>query len=352
VDCHCAGLPARVLVAGAPNFKGDSAMELRHAMMKDGDWMRTALITEPRGYPCQNLDVIFPPTPNLPEAAYSYVIAENNFVYPAMSGHNTICVATALLETGMVEMVEPVTEFTLEAPAGAIHITAECENGKAKNITFRNTPSFVGKLGVEVDVPGGVGKVSVDIAYGGMWYAIVDASSIGLELEAENAADIVRLGEMIKVATREQHPVNHPEFDYPGTDIMAFRGPPSAEGVEKYGAHAKNAVVMSTRALDWNDPSTWTGNLDRSPCGSGTSAIMATMYAKGELQLDEPFVHESILGTIFTGRLVGMAAPVGPDKIEAVIPDVTGSAWVTQISDVVIDATDPFPNGYTLGDIW
>jgi proline racemase len=325
-------------------------MEKREYMMKNVDWLRTLMITEPRGYPCQNLDVILPSTPACPEAAFSYIVAENNFVYPAMSGHNTICVVTALLESGMVPMVEPVTEFVLEAPAGPIHITAECEAGKCKNVTFRNAPAFAREedLNLMIEVPT-LGPVPVDVAYGGMWYAIINAEDVGLSIKPEHAGELARIGEMVKVATREQHPVQHPTIDYPGCDIMAIRGEASAEAKDKYGAHASNAVIMSTGPLDWNQPSTWTGNLDRSPCGSGTSAIMAAMHAKGELAVGEPFIHEGILGTVFTGTILEETEVGG---LKAMIPAVKGEAWVTQYSKVVVDPTDPFPTGYTLGDIW
>ena len=142
------------------------------------------------------------------------VILEQNKIYPAMSGHNTICTATALLETGMIPMTEPTTTFTLEAPAGPIEIEAACSGGKATEITLKNQPAFVGHLGVTVDVPT-FGKVPVDIAYGGMWYCIVEAAAMGLELTPARGKDICRLGEMVKIACQEQYPVNHPEFDYP-----------------------------------------------------------------------------------------------------------------------------------------
>lgn len=238
------------------------------------------MITEPRGYPCQNLDVVLPPTPNCPEAKFSYIVAENNFIYPAMSGHNTICVVTALLETGMVQMEEPVTNFVLEAPAGPIEIHAECKDGKCENVTFRNAPAFAREedLNLTIHVPTLKDGVNVDVAYGGMWYAIVNASDLGLKVRKEDAAELCRLGEMVKVATREQHPVNHPDFDYPGCDIICIRDEPSEEGKRNHGAHASNAVIMSTGPLDWDQPSTWTGNIDRSPCGSGTYGKYSLLF--------------------------------------------------------------------------
>eukprot|EP00658_Telonema_sp_P-2_P078657 TRINITY_DN7419_c0_g1_i4.p1 TRINITY_DN7419_c0_g1~~TRINITY_DN7419_c0_g1_i4.p1 ORF type:complete len:272 (+),score=66.89 TRINITY_DN7419_c0_g1_i4:578-1393(+) len=270
-----------------------------------------------------------------------------------MSGHNTICTATALLETGMVPMVEPVTEFVLEAPAGAIPIRAQCSGGKAVSITLRNVASFVGHLEVKVQVPE-IGEVACAVVYGGMWYCIVEAAEVELELVPENGKRICRLGEMIKVACREQFGVRHHEIDYAGCDILCFRGPASPGS----GATSRNAVVMSNGELDWARPETWTAMIDRSPCGTGTSAVMALLYAQGKLQLGQEFVHESIVGTIFRGRLVeevpieGADASWSADPKVAVVPEITGSAWITQFSRVLLQPTDPFPEGYTVGDIW
>eukprot|EP00931_Biecheleriopsis_adriatica_P118745 TRINITY_DN94073_c0_g1_i1.p1 TRINITY_DN94073_c0_g1~~TRINITY_DN94073_c0_g1_i1.p1 ORF type:complete len:203 (+),score=29.56 TRINITY_DN94073_c0_g1_i1:661-1269(+) len=202
-------------------------------------------------------------------------------------------------------------------------------------------------MDVEIDVPGGVGKVRLDIAYGGMHYALVDASQVGLELQPGNGREICRLGEMIKVACREQHPVNHPEFDYPGCDILVFTENQRREGNTVYG---RNTAVMSNAKLDWERPETWTAMLDRSPCGTGTSAVMAQLHARGRLGLGEDFVHESIVGSRFIGRLEEETI-VGGD-VAAVVPTISGRAWITQYCEVVCDPTDPFPEGYTVGDIW
>eukprot|EP00930_Biecheleria_cincta_P074869 TRINITY_DN62084_c0_g1_i1.p1 TRINITY_DN62084_c0_g1~~TRINITY_DN62084_c0_g1_i1.p1 ORF type:complete len:415 (+),score=49.06 TRINITY_DN62084_c0_g1_i1:38-1282(+) len=349
VDCHCGGLPARVVVNGAPNIPGESADEMRLNMMKGADWLRTLMLTEPRGYPCQNLNIIMPATPACPEAAFSYVIAENHPCYPAMSGHNTICVVTALLETGMVPMTEPVTHFILEAPAGPIKIKAICKNGKCQTVTFRNAPAFarVCDLGLEIDIPqGDIRNLKVDVAYGGMWYAIIKAEDVGLRIHPDDAAELARIGEMVKIATAEQHSVHHPTISDPGWNTL-IRGPPNR------GGDASNAVIMSTGCLDWAKPSTWTGNIDRSPCGTGTSAMMATMYAKGELELGKDFRHEGILGSTFTGKLLEeVTIGTGSSEVKAVVPEITGQAWITQYSQIAVDPSDPFPYGYTLGDIW
>jgi len=238
--------------------------------------------------------------------------------------------------------------------AGLVQVKAQCEHGKATQVELRNAPAFCRPcdMGVEVDVPLGVGKVTVDIAYGGMFYVIVDAASVGLVLEPQNGREICRLGEMIKVAAREQHPVNHPEIDYPGPDILAFRDP--AVRLPGGGLAARNAVVMSNGELRWDDPATHTGMLDRSPCGTGTCAIMAALHARGELRVGEPFEHSSILGTKFIGRLHEevVVGGGGTEPVRAVVPTISGRAWITQHATVVCDPSDPFPEGYKVGDIW
>lgn len=351
IDCHAAGEPARVVVGGLPTVPGATIAEKRSHMMRHMDSLRKLLLLEPRGYPCQNANYILPPTH--PDAAFGFVIAEQNAIYPMMSGHNAICVATALLETGMVPMEEPYTRFALEAPAGLIPIEAECRHGRVLGVTLRNQPAFcrAEDMDLRIDVRT-IGEVSVSVAYGGMWYCIVDAESVGLCLEPAHGREIVRLGEMIKVATREQHSVQHPELDYPGPDILCFRGP--LERAADGRLRARNVVVMSNGQLEWGKPETWTGMIDRSPCGTGTCAVMAMLHARGELGLGDEFVHESIMGTRFVGKLHGLATVgKGTDaEVVGVVPSITGRAWITQHATVLCDPTDPFPEGYTCGDIW
>ncbi|MFQ5948394.1 MAG: proline racemase family protein, partial [Acidimicrobiia bacterium] len=264
--------------------------------------------------------------------------------YPPMSGTNTICVTTVLLETGMLPVKEPVTELVLESPAGLIPVRAEVSSGKVTQVTFQNVPSFAVHLDANVEVPT-LGTVAVDVAYGGMFYVIADAEALGLSLVPDKAAEIVRLGEMIKAATREQLPVIHPENELiAGVTIAQLSAPPNHAD-----AHARNTVIVSTGSLDWDRPETWTGALDRSPCGTGTCAKMAVLNAKGELALGEDFRHEGILGTIFTGRLVE-ETKVGP--YPAVVPTISGQAWITGFSTYALDSSDPFPTGFTVGDIW
>ena len=348
-NCNLPPQPARVVVGGLPTIPGSTMYKKRNYFMSNLDNLRKILIQEPRGYPCQNVNFIVPPTDE--EAKFGYVIGEQACVYPLMSGHNTICVATVLLETGMVEMVEGKNDFKLEAPGGVVDITAFCEGGKAKSIKILNFASFVHFLDVDVDVPH-LGRVVASVAYGGMHYAVVDVDNEvnkktlgGLRIQPHNGRALCRYGEMIKVACREQYPVTHPTLDYPGCDILAF----VSDHPTRADADGLNTVVMSNGALDWAKEETWTGMLDRSPCGSGTSAVMAVRHRRGLLKVGEGFVHEGIVGTIFKGVVEGEEDVGG---VKGIRPSIEGRGWVTQICQVVLNPNDPFLEGYTVGDIW
>jgi proline racemase len=341
VDLHACGEPGRVIVGGVRDVPGRSMFEKMQYLAAHDDGLRKRMLREPRGYPAANCNLLLPPT--RPEADAGFVIMEQ-VEYPPMSGTNTICVTTALLETGMIPMREPVTELTLEAPAGLIRVRADCREGKVTQVSFRNVPAFAVHLDAAVEVPA-LGRVVVDVAWGGMFYVIADAAAFGLRLTPDEGRDITRIGEMIKAAAREQLPVVHPEN--PGirdVTIAQLSGAPASASNQR-----RNAVVVSTGTLDWDRPATWTGVLDRSPCGTGTCAKMATLYARGRLALGEPFRHEGVLGTVFTGRLLEETT-VGPYR--AVVPELSGSAWITGFAQYVVDPQDPFPEGFTVGDIW
>eukprot|EP00929_Paragymnodinium_shiwhaense_P014948 TRINITY_DN122951_c0_g1_i1.p1 TRINITY_DN122951_c0_g1~~TRINITY_DN122951_c0_g1_i1.p1 ORF type:complete len:362 (-),score=86.10 TRINITY_DN122951_c0_g1_i1:64-1149(-) len=342
VDLHCEGEPARVVIGGMPSIPGQTAFEMRKYLMEEADKYRRVLIQEPRGYPCQNVNFVLPSKRD--DAEFAIIIGEQACVYPLMSGHNMMCTVTALLETGMIPITGETTVFNLETPGGLVQVTATAAHSKVTRVALKNVASFVHSLDVEVDVPQ-LGKVKVDIAYGGMHYCVVDAASVGLSLKPENGKKICKYGEMIKVACREQHPVNHPDFDYPGCDIMVFREP----APEGSGISSRNAVVMSNVELDWKREETWTGMIDRSPCGTGTSAVMAVEHARGRLKVGDVFRHQGIVDTVFEGRILEETEVHGK---KAMIPEVAGRAWITQKCEVIIDPTDPFPEGYTLGDIW
>ena len=207
VDAHAGGEPGRVITGGILDMPGNSVFEKMKWMEKNADHIRQRMLREPRGYPVLCCNVIVPPVH--PDADAGFIIMEQT-EYPAMSGTNTICVATVLLETGMLPMIEPVTNLTLEAPAGLIKVRAECQDGKVTQVTFRNVPAFAIHLDAEINVPH-IGKVVVDIAWGGMLFVIADADQLGVEVNSENGGDLARLGEMIRVATVEQMPVSHPE---------------------------------------------------------------------------------------------------------------------------------------------
>jgi proline racemase len=341
VDAHAAGEPGRVIVGGVRDVPGATMFDKMQHLAECHDDLRRRMLREPRGYPAANCNLVLPPTSSA--ATAGFIIMEQ-VEYPPMSGSNTICVATVLIEGGMVEVSEPITRFALDTPAGLVHIEAEVQNGHARRVTFENVPAYAMQLDALVEVPD-LGTLSIDLAYGGMIYAIADAGALGLRLTPDEGGDIVRVGECIKVAAREQVPQSHPEHpDVVGPTIVCLVGPPS-------GPHAdqRNAVVVSTGALDWSRPGTWTGALDRSPCGTATCARMAVLHARGQLALGRDFRNEGVLGTVFTGRLVAETEVAGR---RAVIPTIAGTAWVTGYARYVLDPDDPFPGGFTVGDIW
>jgi proline racemase len=341
VDLHAAGEHGRVIVGGVLDVPGATMFDKMSWLQANGDGLRRLMLREPRGYPAANCNLVLPSSN--PAAQAGYVIMEQ-VEYPGMSGTNTICVVTALLETGMLPMTEPVTELTLEAPAGLIRVRADCADGKVRGVTFRNVPAFATHLDARIEVPQ-LGTVTVDVAYGGMFYVISDAEPFGFRLTPDEGRDIVRVSEMIKAAAAEQLPVVHPEQPgFSGITIAQLSGPPHDPA-----NHRRNVVTVSTGALDWDRPSTWTGAIDRSPCGTGTCAKMGVLHARGQLGLNEDFRHEGILGTVFTGRLVEEAT-VGDRP--AVVPTITGKAWITGFASYVVDPDDPFPEGFTVGDIW
>jgi len=341
IDLHAAGEPGRVIVGGGLDVPGKSMFEKMQYFQAHRDDLRLRMLREPRGYPAANCNVILPPTD--PRANAGFIIMEQTEYVP-MSGTNTICTTTALLETGMIPMREPYTDIVLESPAGLVPVRAHCANGKVTGVTFTNVAAFAVHINTPVEVPH-LGTIDVDVAWGGMFYFVAEAAQFGLKITPDEGKDIVRIGEMIKAAVREQLPVAHPDNpEIKDVTIGILSAPPSSSR-----ADLKNAAIVSTNQLDWNNAATWTGAIDRSPCGTGTCAKMATLHAKGKLALDQDFRHEGILGTVFTGRLI-QETKVG--KYRAVVPTITGTAWITGIATYGTDPDDPFPNGFTVGDIW
>ncbi len=341
VDAHAGGEPGRVVIGGVHDVPGTTMLEKRDHLRHEADGLRRLLLREPRGYPATCANLVLPPT--APEADAGFVIMEQA-EYPAMSGSNTICTATVLIAERLVEVSEPVTELVLEAPAGLIRIRAQVRDARATSITFENVPAFVVALDRPVEVPQ-LGTVTVDVAWGGMFYALADAASFGFRITPDEGRDLVRVGEMIKAAAREQVPAEHPEQpELSGISIFEWTGPPI-----RPGSHGRNTVVVSSGTLDWSRPESFTGVLDRSPCGTGTCARMAVLHARGRLDIAQDFVHEGILGTTWTGRLL-RETTVG--ELPAVVPQLTGSAWITGRARLVVEEGDPFPEGFTVGDLW
>jgi len=340
VEAH-AGEPMRVITGGVPNVPGNTVYEQMLYLKEHDNQIKNLMLREPRGYPplCCNLIV---PAKN-ERASAGYIIMEQT-EYPLMSGGNTISVATVLLETGMLPMKEPETEFLLEAPAGLIPIKAQCKDGKVTGVTFTNVPAFAAYLDKEIDVPT-IGKVPVDIAWGGAWFVIADPKQFeGLKLKPSFGGDIAKFSSLLVKAAQEQCPVRHP--DYPDIPItLAQFSEPSDSPDSDY----RNAVTVLSGDVDFNRPETWTGALDRSPCGTGTCARMATLYARGKLGLNEDFINEGILGLKFKGTLL---EEVKVGEYTAVVPTITGQAWIYGYSNYILDSTDPFTEGFTVGDIW
>ena len=261
IDLHACGEPGRVITGGVEDVPGKTMFEKKCFLEKHMDGIRLRMLREPRGYPASNCNLLLPPT--IPGTDAGFVIMEQ-VEYPPMSGTNTICVVTALLETGIVPAKEGRNTLKLDTPAGLVEVQAEVRSGKVDKVTFQNVPCFATHLDVPVEVPH-VGTIAVDVAYGGMFYVIAEAAPLGFRLTPDEARDIVRVGEMIKAAAREQLPVKHPEnSDIEDITIAQLSAPSTKRGI-----HRRNAVIVSSGELDWNQSASWTGTLDRSPCGSG-----------------------------------------------------------------------------------
>jgi len=326
IDTHTGGQPTRTITGGIPYIPGDTIVEKMTYLKEKMDWIRTSLMFEPRGSDIMSGVVLTEPTH--PEADIGVIFIETTGYLP-MCGHDTIGVCTALVETGMVKVEEPITKIVLDTPAGPTYIRVDVENGRAKGVTFKNIPSFVMAEDAEIDVAG-LGKLNVDVAYGGNVYAILPAESVDLEIRPDKARKVIDLGRKIKAAVNSQIKIQHPEKDFIN----------ECTHVEFYGP-AKNPIADLQNAVFFFE-----GGIDRSPCGTGTSAKLAVLRSKGELELNQEFVHESIIGSIFKARIVEETR-VG--SYAAIIPEVTGSAHIMGMNQLILDPDDPHRNGFLLG---
>lgn len=332
VGCHAEGEVGRVITGGVLPPPGKTLFEQKQYLETKADELRRFLLFEPRGGMFVHANLIVPPTQ--PGVDAGFIIMEPTD-YPPMSGSNSMCVVTVLLETGMVKMVEPETRLVLETPGGLVEARAACRDGKCERVTVHNVPSFVSALDAVVEVSG-VGTVSVDIAYGGAFFAIVDAPSLGFSLTPDEARDLVEMGETIKTAVVEQQPVAHPEN--PDIHTVTFTEFTAPVAIDPDGVKTgQNAVVISP------------GKIDRSPCGTGTSARLAVLHARGQIAPDEPYRSTSLIGSVFHAEIVATAI-VGDQP--AIVPSLTGRSWITGFHQYTLDPSDPFPQGYTLSDTW
>ncbi|MEW1864669.1 MULTISPECIES: proline racemase family protein [unclassified Streptomyces] len=324
VDSHTEGMPTRVVVGGVGTIPGATMAERRRWFMANSDDVRTLLMYEPRGHGAMSGAILQPPT--RPDADYGVLFIEVSGLLP-MCGHGTIGVATVLVETGMVPVVEPVTTIRLDTPAGLVTASVAVEDGAATAVTIENVPSYAHALDATVRVPG-YGEVRYDLAFGGNFYAIVELADLGLPFDRARAGDLLDAGLAVMAAVNDADRPVHPERD----DISGCH-------------HVYLKAPGSTAELSRHAMAIHPGWFDRSPCGTGTSARMAQLHARGELVVGQEFVNESFIGTRFTGRLLGETT-VGPHP--AVLPAITGRAWVTGTSQFHLDPSDPFPAGFLL----
>ncbi len=329
VTCHAEGEVGDVIVGGVAPPPGATIWEQARWIEAD-EGLRNFVLNEPRGGVFRHVNLLVPPKD--PRAQMGWIIMEPADT-PPMSGSNSICVATVLLDTGIVPIEEPVTRMVLEAPGGLVEVEAECRDGKAERIHVRNVPSFADRLGATIEVAG-IGTITVDTAYGGDSFVLVDAKALGLELVPDQARDIARIGVKVTEAANQQLGFSHPTNAWTHISFCQVTDPL----VEKDGVFwGRNAVSIRP------------GKIDRSPCGTGCSARMAVLHARGEMKVGDRFVGTSLLDTEFHCRL---AAETEVGGRPAISPIISGRAWIIGTQQLMIDPADPFPAGYRLSDTW
>ena len=330
VGCHAEGEVGDVIVGGVAPPPGATVWEQARWIAQDNT-LRNFVLNEPRGGVFRHINLLVPP--KNPKAAMGWIVMEPIHT-PPMSGSNAICVATVLLDTGIIPMQEPETCFILEAPGGLVAVTATCRDGKAQSVRITNHPSFAARLDAQIEVAG-IGTLTVDTAYGGDSFVLVDAAMLGFALTPDEAADLTRTGMQIRQAANEQlgfvHPTNK---DWQHISFCQFTAP---VGLVKGVKTGLNTVAIEP------------GKLDRSPCGTGCSARMAVLHARGALGVGEAFSGISIIGSRFDCRIEAVTDLVG---IPAIIPSISGRGWITETRQLLLDPADPWPGGYRVGDTW
>jgi proline racemase len=330
VSCHAEGEVGDVIVGGVAPPPGETVWEQSRFIARD-QTLRNFMLNEPRGGVFRHINLLVPPRD--PRADMGFIIMEPEDT-PPMSGSNSICVATVLLDCGIVPMIEPETRLVLEAPGGLVEVVAQCRRGKAERITVRNVPSFVDRLDAALEVPG-LGTLTVDTAYGGDSFVIVDAGRLGFRLQPDEARDLAEIGVRIARAANEQLGFSHPGST--AWNHLSFCQIAAPVTVENGALTATNAVVVQP------------GKIDRSPTGTGASARMAVLRARGRMQVGDRYVARSIIGSEFLGAIEADTA-IGARA--AIIPSISGRAWITGTRQDMLDPDDPWPAGYRLSDTW
>jgi proline racemase len=324
VDSHTEGMPTRVITGGVGVLPGQTMADRRRYLMSERDDLRTLLMYEPRGHAAMSGAILQPAC--RPDADAGVVFIEVSGCLP-MCGHGTIGVATVLVETGMVEVKEPVTQIRLDTPAGLVEASVEVTGGRAASVTIRNVPAYLHLRDAAVTVPR-LGELRLDLAWGGNFYAVLPAADVGLDVRPEYHDELVAAGLAVMAAVNEQLSFAHPEQpDIDECHHVIF----TAAGDDQVSARGATAIHP--------------GWIDRSPCGTGTSARMAQLHQRGQLGLHQDFVHASLIGSMFTGRLIE-ETQVG--EFPAVVPTVRGRAWVTGLASYMLDPDDPFPAGFLI----
>lgn len=331
VNCHAEGEVGDVIVGGVAPPPGETLWEQSRFIARDQS-LRNFVLNEPRGGVFRHVNLLVPAKD--PRAQMGWIIMEPEDT-PPMSGSNSICVATVLLDSGILPMTEPVTKLVLEAPGGVVEVTAECRNGKAERITVRNLPSFADRLGAVIEVEG-VGTLTVDTAFGGDSFVIADGRALGFSIAPDEARDIAVMGMKITDAANQQLGFSHPDPDRNWNHI-SFCQITAPVVMEDGVATGANAVAIKP------------GKIDRSPTGTGCSARMAVLHARGALKVGDRFVGRSIMGSEFHCAIEAETEIGGRP---AIVPTISGRAWITGTQQLMLDPDDPWPAGYRLSDTW
>lgn len=341
IDVHAAGEPGRVILGADLLVKGATMVDKLRYGRRHLEWLRKLVLREPRGYPGLCAPLITAPVHE--DSHFGLLVLEQGG-WRTMSGSNLMCAVTALVETAKVPVTEPETRLRIDTAVGLVEVVAQVRDGRVLEVRIDNVPAFVHALEHPLEVPE-YGSLKVDVVFGGQFFVQVPADQLGLQLDPANASAIIRAASAVRTAACEQITVGHPDFPEMRTiTLPMITGPTDTPGVD-----GRNAVVLPNGFVTLQDTGTWTGTLDRSPCGTGTCGRMAALVARGELDVGGEFVHESMLGMQFRGHVRGRTT-VG--ELEGILPSVSGRGWVTGIHQFILEDDDPFPEGYRVGDIW